>query len=88
MKQRGIKTFKFIHKSGQVYRVKFYSTGFYTITDANGEHERGTWDKRIYYHAVSFARASNGRVKCFGNYPMRDLARDLLDWERMKQTIE
>lgn len=46
MATKGVKTFKFIDKQGNVFRMKFYSTGIYTITDKNGEHECGTWEKK------------------------------------------
>lgn len=69
-----MKTFKFESKEGKVYRVKFYDSGIYTITDKNGEHELGIWEKKpllvgryntpsknpneVTYFASSFAKTA------------------------------
>lgn len=38
-----MKSYKFTTKAGETYKVRFYETGGYTITDKNGEHEAGIW---------------------------------------------
>lgn len=39
-------TYNFNHKSGKVFKVKFYPTGVYSITDSKGEHKLGMWEKK------------------------------------------
>ena len=46
MATKGVKIFKFTNSKGGIRRVKFYDSGIYTITDLNGEHECGTWEKK------------------------------------------
>ena len=43
---KGVKTFNFSNNKGKTLKVKFYSTSVYTITDSNGEHECGMWEKK------------------------------------------
>ena len=73
MATKGVKIFKFTDKQGNVFRMKFYSTGVYTITDRYGEHEKGMWEKKpmlvgkhhkpskdpnsVVYFGTSFTRA-------------------------------
>lgn len=39
------KSYKFTNREGAVLKVRFYSTGIFTIVDKNGEHEMGLWNK-------------------------------------------
>lgn len=40
------KSYKFQHTSARTeFKVRFYSTGIFTIVDKNGEHEIGLWNK-------------------------------------------
>lgn len=41
-----MKSYNFTTTNGETYKVRFYETGCYTVTDHNGEHEAGTWGKR------------------------------------------
>ena len=46
MATKGVKIFKFTNPKGGIRRVIFYNSGIYTITDLNGVHECGTWEKK------------------------------------------
>lgn len=99
-----MKTFKFTSREGKVYRVKFYDSGVYTITDKNGEHELGIWEKKpmlvgkynrpskdrnsVVYFATSFALTYDKKYYKLTDFNMRDLASKILNWEARSETIE